>query len=138
MEELVWAAIIRERVLVHVPGAGALDVDPNEDGPGAVYAFGIACLAAFGLLYQFLAMVYRTDSLMTLTVKLIFMMWYHIQVLKDAPTSLPVQNKRSVGRKNCMTPAVYLNRLSAAITIFSGKWKAIHEERGRPPCYGKS
>jgi hypothetical protein len=55
MEELVWAAIVRERVLVNVPGAGALDVDPNEDGPGVFYAFGIACLAAFGLLYQFLA-----------------------------------------------------------------------------------
>jgi hypothetical protein len=36
MEELVWAAIVRERVLVNVPGSEALDVDPNEDGPSSL------------------------------------------------------------------------------------------------------
>eukprot|EP00980_Cylindrotheca_fusiformis_P028922 scaffold22677_cov139-Cylindrotheca_fusiformis.AAC.6 len=51
-----WASIVRQRILTNVPGAGALDIDPNDndDGPEAVYAFGITCFAAFMLLYQVL------------------------------------------------------------------------------------
>lgn len=55
LDEQEWAAMVRQRILSNVPGAGPLDVDPNEDGPEAIYAFGIACLAAFSILYQFLA-----------------------------------------------------------------------------------
>ena len=53
-EESVWAATVRERILTGVPGAGPLDVDPNEDGPGGFLIFGALCIAAFGLLYYVL------------------------------------------------------------------------------------
>ncbi len=53
-KERDWADIVRERILMNVPGAGPLDVDPNEDEPGVILAFGTLCLATFSLLYFFL------------------------------------------------------------------------------------
>lgn len=49
-----WAATVRGRVLTGTPGAGPLDVDPSEDGPGVLVVFGAGCVAAFVLLYNFL------------------------------------------------------------------------------------
>ena len=43
-----WASIVRQRVLTSVPGAGPLDVDPNEDdGEGVI----VLAFSAFVLLY---------------------------------------------------------------------------------------
>ena len=50
-----WASKVRQRILAGVPGAGALDVDPNEDGPGVLYAFLVVCVASIGILYQTLS-----------------------------------------------------------------------------------
>lgn len=40
-----WAAAVRSRCLSGVPGAGVLDVDPIEDGPASVAAFGLLSAA---------------------------------------------------------------------------------------------
>lgn len=48
-KEIEWAVTVRERILTGVPGAGPLDVDPNEDGPGALLSFGVLLIIAFGL-----------------------------------------------------------------------------------------
>ena len=51
-----WAGIVRDRVLTNVPGAGALDIDPNDenDGPGALLVFGALGIISFGFLFSFL------------------------------------------------------------------------------------
>lgn len=49
-----WAATVRDRVLTGVPGAGPLDVDPNEDGPEVLFVFSAICIVAFALLYKVL------------------------------------------------------------------------------------
>ena len=38
-KEEEWAATIRNRILVGVPGTGPLDVDPNEDDSIIILAF---------------------------------------------------------------------------------------------------
>ena len=51
-----WAGMVRQRILVGVPGTGSLDVDPNEDdGEGAValLIFGAFCSAALALSFQY-------------------------------------------------------------------------------------
>jgi len=55
MEEW-WAGIVRERILTGVPGAGPLDVDPNEDdteGDIALVVFGVICLGALALSFEY-------------------------------------------------------------------------------------
>jgi hypothetical protein len=44
-----WAALVRERILVNTPGAGVLDIDPNEENEGALVlvVFGILSLLGF-------------------------------------------------------------------------------------------
>jgi len=56
IDEDEWAAAVRERVLVGVPGAGPLDVDPNEENEGAVAVliFGVICVAALAFSYNVL------------------------------------------------------------------------------------
>lgn len=54
-DEIDWASKVRQRVLAAVPGTGALDVDPNEDGPAVLYAFLGVCVVSFGILYQALS-----------------------------------------------------------------------------------
>jgi hypothetical protein len=49
-KEVQWAASVRERILKGVPGAGPLDVDPNEDGPWTFLSFGFLIIIAFSLL----------------------------------------------------------------------------------------
>ncbi|CAJ1954888.1 unnamed protein product [Cylindrotheca closterium] len=51
-DEVDWASKVRQRILTNVPGAGALDVDPNEDEPGVLYTFLILCITCTGILYQ--------------------------------------------------------------------------------------
>ena len=50
-----WASIVRQRVLTNVPGAGPLDVDPNEDDREGVIvlAFSAFCVAILGLSFQY-------------------------------------------------------------------------------------
>ena len=51
-----WAGMVRERILLGVPGAGALDVDPNEDdgeGAMALLIFGAFCSIALALSFQY-------------------------------------------------------------------------------------
>ena len=51
-----WAGAVRARVLAGVPGAGALDVDPNEDDAAAGIAaalFGAVCLASLALSFEY-------------------------------------------------------------------------------------
>jgi hypothetical protein len=52
VDEVDWASKVRQRILANVPGAGALDVDPNEDEPRVLYAFLFICIAGVGILYQ--------------------------------------------------------------------------------------
>eukprot|EP00979_Chaetoceros_neogracilis_P014665 scaffold4807_cov222-Chaetoceros_neogracile.AAC.3 len=56
ISEETWAGIIRSRVLSGVPGAGVLDVDPNEDDESvfAVFTFGVAYLIALSISYNLL------------------------------------------------------------------------------------
>jgi len=51
-----WAGIVRSRILSAVPGAGALDIDPNEEEEGALalLVFGVTCLMALTLSYNLL------------------------------------------------------------------------------------
>ena len=50
-----WASIVRQRVLTNVPGAGPLDVDPNEDDREGVIvlAFSAFCVAILSLSFQY-------------------------------------------------------------------------------------
>ena len=48
-KETEWAETVRERILTNVPGAGPLDVDPNEDGPGVLLSFALLLIITFGL-----------------------------------------------------------------------------------------
>ena len=50
-----WAGIVRQRILSGVPGAGALDIDPNEDGEAgvALFIFGVISLAVLALSFQY-------------------------------------------------------------------------------------
>jgi len=50
-----WASIVRQRVLANVPGAGPLDVDPNEDDTEGVIvlAFSAFCVAMLGITFQY-------------------------------------------------------------------------------------
>ena len=43
-----WAGIVRSRILSAVPGAGVLDIDPNdeEESASALLVFGVTCLMA--------------------------------------------------------------------------------------------
>lgn len=54
-DEVDWASTVRQRILANVPGAGALDVDPNEDGPEVLFAFFAVCIISVGILYQTLS-----------------------------------------------------------------------------------
>lgn len=54
-DEVDWASTVRQRILANVPGAGALDVDPNEDGPEVLFAFFTVCIISVGILYQTLS-----------------------------------------------------------------------------------
>ena len=50
-----WAGLVRQRILSSVPGAGALDVDPNEsdsEGLMALIFFGFISAVVFGLSFQ--------------------------------------------------------------------------------------
>lgn len=51
-----WSEVVRSRILFGVPGAGPLDVDPNEDSEGAkaLVFFGGICLAALGFSFNIL------------------------------------------------------------------------------------
>ena len=49
-----WASHVRGRILNGVPGAGPLDVDPNEDSPSVIVLFGVIVVAAFVGLYNLL------------------------------------------------------------------------------------
>ena len=51
-----WASIVRQRILINVPGAGPLDVDPNEDDTEGVIvlAFSAFCVAVLGLSFQYI------------------------------------------------------------------------------------
>lgn len=54
-----WASMVRQRILTSVPGAGALDVDPNEsdaEGVVALVLFGFISLVVLGLSFQFFTM----------------------------------------------------------------------------------
>jgi hypothetical protein len=54
-----WAGMVRQRILTSVPGAGALDVDPNEsdaEGAVALLLFGIISIVVFGISFQFFTM----------------------------------------------------------------------------------
>ncbi len=54
-----WAGMVRQRILSSVPGAGALDVDPNEsdaDGVVALVLFGFISVVVLGLSFQFFTM----------------------------------------------------------------------------------
>ena len=56
IKEDEWAGMVRQRILVGVPGTSSLDVDPNEDdGEGAValLIFGAFCSAALALSFQY-------------------------------------------------------------------------------------
>ena len=51
-----WAGIVRQRILSGVPGAGALDVDPNEDdveGGIALLIFGVVCFGVLALSFEY-------------------------------------------------------------------------------------
>jgi len=51
-----WADTVRSRILAGVPGAGTLDVDPNEDdaeGRVALLWFGAICLASLALSFEY-------------------------------------------------------------------------------------
>ncbi len=51
-----WAGMVRQRILTSVPGAGALDVDPNEsdaEGVVALVLFGFISVVVLGLSFQF-------------------------------------------------------------------------------------
>ena len=50
-----WAGIVRSRILSAVPGAGVLDIDPNdeEESASALLVFGVTCLMALTLSYNF-------------------------------------------------------------------------------------
>ena len=50
-----WAGMVRQRILSGVPGAGALDIDPNEDGEAgvALAIFGVISLAVLALSFQY-------------------------------------------------------------------------------------
>jgi len=53
-----WAGMVRKRILSSVPGAGALDFDPNEndsEGAIALVLFGIVSIAVLGVSFQFFA-----------------------------------------------------------------------------------
>ena len=53
-----WAGMISKRILSSVPGAGALDFDPNEndsEGVMALVLFGIVSIAVLGVSFQFFA-----------------------------------------------------------------------------------
>lgn len=54
-----WAGMVRQRILTSVPGAGALDVDPNEsDAEGALVLllFGIISVTVLEISFQFFTM----------------------------------------------------------------------------------
>lgn len=54
-----WAGMVRQRILSSVPGAGALDVDPNEsdaDGVIALVLFGFISVVVLGISFQFFTM----------------------------------------------------------------------------------
>ena len=54
-----WAGMVRQRILTSVPGAGALDVDPNEsdtDGVVALVLFGFISVVVLGISFQFFTM----------------------------------------------------------------------------------
>jgi len=56
ISEEEWANMVRERVLLGVPGAGSLDIDPNEDDGESAIAlliFGAICSAALILSFQY-------------------------------------------------------------------------------------
>lgn len=51
-----WAGTVRSRILAGVPGAGTLDVDPNEDdaeGRVALLWFGAICVASLALSFEY-------------------------------------------------------------------------------------
>ena len=51
-----WAGVVRQRMLMGVPGAGALDVDPNEDdveGGIALLIFGVICVAVLAISFEY-------------------------------------------------------------------------------------
>eukprot|EP00984_Skeletonema_dohrnii_P015918 scaffold6989_cov72-Skeletonema_dohrnii-CCMP3373.AAC.1 len=51
--------MVRQRILSSVPGAGALDVDPNEseaDGVVALVLFGFISVVVLGISFQFFTM----------------------------------------------------------------------------------
>ena len=51
-----WAGMVRERILLGVPGAGSLDIDPNEDdgeGATALLIFGAFCSITLALSFQY-------------------------------------------------------------------------------------
>ena len=51
-----WAGMVRERILLGVPGAGSLDIDPNEDdgeGAAALLIFGAFCSITLALSFQY-------------------------------------------------------------------------------------
>ena len=51
-----WAGVVRQRMLMGVPGAGALDVDPNEDdveGGIALLIFGVVCFGVLALSFEY-------------------------------------------------------------------------------------
>lgn len=53
-----WAGMVRKRILSFVPGAGALDFDPNENNSEGVIAlvlFGIVSTAVLGVSFLFFA-----------------------------------------------------------------------------------
>ena len=58
-----WAARTRERVLVGVPGAGTLDIDPAEDpDEERLAAFVLLCVAAAGVVATMVALNGDTSS----------------------------------------------------------------------------
>ena len=58
-----WAARTRERVLVGVPGAGTLDIDPTEDpDEERLAAFVLLCVAAAGVVATMVALNGDTSS----------------------------------------------------------------------------
>lgn len=67
-----WAGIVRQRILTGVPGAGALDVDPNEDdseGGIALFIFGVICLGALALSFEYFIMPEIVGGTGTIPIK---------------------------------------------------------------------
>eukprot|EP00548_Thalassiothrix_antarctica_P016131 CAMPEP_0194179524 /NCGR_PEP_ID=MMETSP0154-20130528/12959_1 /TAXON_ID=1049557 /ORGANISM="Thalassiothrix antarctica, Strain L6-D1" /LENGTH=126 /DNA_ID=CAMNT_0038894899 /DNA_START=362 /DNA_END=738 /DNA_ORIENTATION=- len=46
-----WAALVRERIINDVPGAGPFDIDPNEDSAVPFVAFSIISVFVFSYFF---------------------------------------------------------------------------------------